>query len=63
MQRNLKADNITNVKLKTQLTQLCSGINPVFLEYMRNVKNLGFTEAPNYDGLIDLFKIELANSG
>ena len=63
VQKNMKAENITRVKMKTQLSQLCQGISGVFLEYMRHVKNLGFTESPNYDELINLFKFELAKSG
>lgn len=63
VQKKMKAENITRVKMKTQLSQLCNGVNNTFLEYMRQVRNLGFTETPNYDELIDLFKFELAKTG
>jgi serine/threonine protein kinase len=59
----LKAENIASVKSKTQLVHLCNALNPIFLEYMRLVRNLSFAEVPDYDNLIDLFKYELAKTG
>lgn len=63
VQRNMKADNIARVKMRTQLKQLCNGLNPVFLEFMRVVRNMSYAQTPDYSKLIDLFKYELQKTG
>ena len=50
-----RADAIGKMKMKMQLKTLCNQLPPQFLSYMRLVKNLGFSETPDYAAYIDLF--------
>jgi casein kinase I family protein HRR25 len=55
-----KGDLIGRVKMKTQTKELCQGLHPVFLEYMKVVRNLSFAEEPDYGSLISMFGQVLA---
>jgi serine/threonine protein kinase len=50
-------------KSKTSLEKLCKGYPKQFEQYLRYVRNLGFTETPNYQYLIGLFDKVLENIG
>lgn len=51
-----KWKKICNVKVATQLDNLCRGIPMQFKKYLEYVRNLKFTQKPNYQHLIDLFQ-------
>jgi len=48
-------------KSKTSIEKLCKGYPKQFEAYLRYVRNLGFTETPNYNYLIGLFDKVLEN--
>jgi len=48
-------------KSKTSLEKLCKGLPKQFEAYLKYVRNLGFTETPNYQYLIGLFDKVLDN--
>ena len=51
-----KYDKILKVKLDTSAEQLCKGFPQEFVTYFQIVKNLEFTEEPDYSGLRNMFK-------
>jgi len=50
-------------KSKTSIEKLCKGFPKQFEVYLRYVRNLGFTETPNYNYLISLFDKVLESIG
>ena len=54
---------IANLKMKTPPEELCKGLPKAFESYMNYVKELGFTEEPNYKYLKKLFRKLFLESG
>lgn len=50
-----KHKRIAEIKMTTSNEDLCDGIPREFLIYMNNIKNMSFTDIPNYDYLKGLF--------
>ena len=53
--RMLKEEKIKKVKIGTSIDTLCQGLPPQFGEYMRAIRNLGFSETPDYQSYKQLF--------
>ncbi|OHS92748.1 CK1 family protein kinase [Tritrichomonas foetus] len=51
-----KYDRICDVKAKTPFTKLCDGFPEEFVKYFTYVRNLRFTEKPNYSELRKMFR-------
>ncbi|KAH0794892.1 CK1 family protein kinase [Histomonas meleagridis] len=51
-----KYERICSVKAKTTFEELCEGFPDEFVQYFKIVRNLKFTEAPNYTELKKLFR-------
>jgi len=51
-----KHKRIAEIKMTTSNEDLCDGLPKEFLYYMNHVKNLNFTDKPNYDYLKGLFR-------
>ena len=51
-----KYQAIADVKMSTPLDVLCRGLPTEFISYMNYVKNLEFTDVPNYKYLSKLFR-------
>jgi serine/threonine protein kinase len=50
-----KLNQIYYVKKITRLNKLCDGLPNCFVEYLDYVRNLKFTDTPDYEYLISLF--------
>jgi hypothetical protein len=55
MNKKEKYENIKNIKLKTPIEEICSELPNEFKVFLDYVKNLNFTEQPNYSNLKKLF--------
>lgn len=51
-----KYEKILRVKLETSPEQLCKGFPEEFVKYFEIVRNLQFTEEPNYSGIREMFR-------
>jgi casein kinase 1 len=51
-----KYDRICEVKARTSFEELCHDVPPEFVQYFHSVRNLKFTERPNYTELKLLFR-------
>ena len=58
-----KVQRITYVKQKTSLEELCHGVPSEFLDYMRSVRALKFTEQPPYEQYRESFRELFMRSG
>lgn len=54
--KNEKYEKIQHKKLSTSIQELCFGLPPEFCEYMTYVRNMTFTQEPDYNHLKNLFK-------
>ncbi|KAI9470795.1 MAG: kinase-like domain-containing protein [Benjaminiella poitrasii] len=54
-----KYAKICKLKQSTHIQRLCAGFPEEFVKYMQYVRALGFTNEPNYEWLIGLFKTVL----
>ena len=61
--REEKYKLIADCKEDTPIRQLCANLPPEFVTYMKYVRNLGFTESPNYTMLRELFRTAFTNAG
>ena len=57
-----KDEKIKKVKIGTSIESLCDGLPLEFTEYMRAVRNLGFSEIPDYQGYKKLFMSIFGNN-
>lgn len=54
--RQGKYEKIKEVKMSTEIEKLCAGLPPEFPNYLYYVKNLKFTEKPDYELLKKMFR-------
>jgi serine/threonine protein kinase len=58
-----KYERICDMKSRTTFESLCRGFPGEFVRYFRSVRNLHFTEDPNYSGLRDLLRERFVAEG